>query len=140
MSAWSAAQAALLLAACATDEEMVLVNRELRSTQIGGDMSALEIVALVQGAVEAVRRVHGVPPEAAARFDPAIVPRLTLDEFVVHWPASGDATPTLLHDPCGEVLCDIDEGDPLGVLSSTALAHRCADRPTNPPTTEENHD
>jgi len=57
-----------------------------------------------------------------------------LDQFTVHGPDAG--TFQLVHDPCEEKICDIEEGDTLTVLIAAALRHEetsCpAYNPSNP--------
>ena len=38
----------------------------------------------------------------------------------------------LIHDPCGERICTIEDGDTIAVLARTAAGHICGERPPCP--------
>lgn len=47
-----------------------------------------------------------------------------LSGFVVRWPADDAAlNPRLVHELCGQAVCDVEEGDELSVLAATAREH-----------------
>lgn len=122
------AQAALLAALCADQDEIERVDAVLNGTVITFDTPAPQIVARVRAVVVEMRRQNGDPAEGPVTAAAAARCARMLDDYVVRW---NDATEglSLYHDPCGDLICDVEHGDVLGVLAATGLAHRC---PTHP--------
>lgn len=123
MTVAALAQAALLAALCVDQDEVDRVNEALQGLHVQTGWSAPEIVRRVSAVVAEVRRQHGDDPEPVTAAAAARCARM-LDEYVVRW---NDATEglSLYHDPCGDLICDVEHDDVLGVLAATGLAHRC---------------
>lgn len=122
MSATAIAQAALLAALCVDQDEVERVDRALHGTTFAG-IAPPDIIVRVRSVVAEVRGEHGDPEQPVTAAAAARCARM-LDEYVVRW---NDATEglSLYHDPCGDLICDVEHDDVLGVLAATGLAHRC---------------